>query len=294
MATCWWHWSTRHNTKAFFVREKLAAESPRRDGVNRRSENDRGEDSAKSTDRSPARHRAFQRTLPPPAAHGEGADRCGPSRQSTQTKPNPTHRASHPLHYGHSLFANAHATRVHAEQYKKSPYTTSASRAAAGGGGGVVVAAAATLLPPSSCSSSSPRLSALPRARPDPGGMGAGALGVVAMVAAAVVVAMAGANSEGDALSALRRSLRDPGGVLQSWDPTLVNPCTWFHVTCDRDNRVTRLWATLSLPPSPRAALYCTRRLELGTFGCLGELDREASRVWMSSRFRCGRVDLED
>ena len=60
-------------------------------------------------------------------------------------------------------------------------------------------------------------------------------------LALALVLALAGANSEGDALSALRRSLRDPGGVLQSWDPTLVNPCTWFHVTCDRDNRVTRL-----------------------------------------------------
>jgi len=67
----------------------------------------------------------------------------------------------------------------------------------------------------------------------------AGALGLA--LVAALVLALAGANSEGDALSALRRSLRDPGGVLQSWDPTLVNPCTWFHVTCDRDNRVTRL-----------------------------------------------------
>ncbi|OVA09633.1 Leucine-rich repeat [Macleaya cordata] len=44
-----------------------------------------------------------------------------------------------------------------------------------------------------------------------------------------------------DALYALRRAVKDPGNVLQSWDPTLVNPCTWFHVTCDRDNRVTRL-----------------------------------------------------
>ncbi|KAI8562581.1 hypothetical protein RHMOL_Rhmol03G0046000 [Rhododendron molle] len=34
-------------------------------------------------------------------------------------------------------------------------------------------------------------------------------------------------NSEGDALSALRRSLSDPDKVLQSWDPNLVNPCTW-------------------------------------------------------------------
>ncbi|EPS68473.1 hypothetical protein M569_06294, partial [Genlisea aurea] len=49
------------------------------------------------------------------------------------------------------------------------------------------------------------------------------------------------ANSESDALYALRQSLSDPGNVLRSWDPNLVNPCTWFHVTCNQDNRVTRL-----------------------------------------------------
>ncbi|KAF3323280.1 somatic embryogenesis receptor kinase 2-like protein [Carex littledalei] len=48
-------------------------------------------------------------------------------------------------------------------------------------------------------------------------------------------------NSEGDALHALRTKLSDPNNVLQSWDPTLVNPCTWFHVTCDNNNRVIRL-----------------------------------------------------
>ncbi|VAH65135.1 unnamed protein product [Triticum turgidum subsp. durum] len=58
--------------------------------------------------------------------------------------------------------------------------------------------------------------------------MAAGALGLA--LVAALAVALAGANSEGDALSALRRSLRDPGGVLQSWDPTLVNPCTWLDL----------------------------------------------------------------
>ncbi|XP_076952368.1 uncharacterized protein LOC143626079 [Bidens hawaiensis] len=49
------------------------------------------------------------------------------------------------------------------------------------------------------------------------------------------------ANIEGDALYALRRAVKDPTNVLQSWDPTLVDPCTWFHVTCDSENRVTRL-----------------------------------------------------
>ncbi|KAG8368706.1 hypothetical protein BUALT_Bualt15G0073500 [Buddleja alternifolia] len=49
------------------------------------------------------------------------------------------------------------------------------------------------------------------------------------------------ANAEGDALNALRSNLADPNNVLQSWDPTLVNPCTWFHVTCNSDNSVTRV-----------------------------------------------------
>ncbi|XP_071726235.1 leucine-rich repeat protein 2-like [Rutidosis leptorrhynchoides] len=49
-------------------------------------------------------------------------------------------------------------------------------------------------------------------------------------------------NSEGNALHALRSKLSsDPKNVLQSWDPTLVNPCTWFHVTCDSNNHVIRL-----------------------------------------------------
>ncbi|KAL2894789.1 BRASSINOSTEROID INSENSITIVE 1-associated receptor kinase 1 [Bienertia sinuspersici] len=48
-------------------------------------------------------------------------------------------------------------------------------------------------------------------------------------------------NAEGDALNALKSGLSDPNGVLQSWDPTLVNPCTWFHVTCNTENSVTRV-----------------------------------------------------
>ncbi|KAF9678806.1 hypothetical protein SADUNF_Sadunf07G0074400 [Salix dunnii] len=44
-----------------------------------------------------------------------------------------------------------------------------------------------------------------------------------------------------DALHNLRINLRDPNNVLQSWDPTLVNPCTWFHVTCNNDNSVIRV-----------------------------------------------------
>ncbi|KAG7023886.1 Leucine-rich repeat protein 1, partial [Cucurbita argyrosperma subsp. argyrosperma] len=61
------------------------------------------------------------------------------------------------------------------------------------------------------------------------------------------VLHVALANSEGDALYTLRRSLSDPDNVLQSWDPTLVNPCTWFHITCNQDNRVTRLLPEFSV-----------------------------------------------
>ncbi|KAF5725612.1 hypothetical protein HS088_TW23G00337 [Tripterygium wilfordii] len=48
-------------------------------------------------------------------------------------------------------------------------------------------------------------------------------------------------NMEGDALHSLRSNLNDPSNILQSWDPTLVNPCTWFHVTCNNDNSVIRV-----------------------------------------------------
>ncbi|GAA0171923.1 transmembrane signal receptor [Lithospermum erythrorhizon] len=57
----------------------------------------------------------------------------------------------------------------------------------------------------------------------------------------AVVLPSVKANSEGDALYALRRSLLDPDNVLESWDVNLVNPCTWFHITCNQENRVTRV-----------------------------------------------------
>ncbi|GFY90154.1 somatic embryogenesis receptor-like kinase 1 [Actinidia rufa] len=49
------------------------------------------------------------------------------------------------------------------------------------------------------------------------------------------------ASDEGDALNALKMSLDDPNKVMQSWDSTLVNPCTWFHITCNPENRVTRV-----------------------------------------------------
>eukprot|EP00850_Spirogloea_muscicola_P024038 SM000427S15756 [mRNA] locus=s427:9908:14784:+ [translate_table: standard] len=43
-----------------------------------------------------------------------------------------------------------------------------------------------------------------------------------------------------DALFGVKQQLVDPGQKLESWDPGLDNPCTWFHVTCSND-LVTRL-----------------------------------------------------
>lgn len=66
--------------------------------------------------------------------------------------------------------------------------------------------------------------------------------GVFFLLAIAVSIpSLVSANAEGDALHLFRQSLSDPDNVLQSWDPTLVNPCTWFHVTCNQDNAVTRV-----------------------------------------------------
>ena len=65
-----------------------------------------------------------------------------------------------------------------------------------------------------------------------------------AVLVAVVVVSLApaaAANEEGDALMALRHGLEDPDGVLASWEPNLVNPCTWFHVSCNDDDRIDRM-----------------------------------------------------
>ncbi|OIV96804.1 hypothetical protein TanjilG_08665 [Lupinus angustifolius] len=62
------------------------------------------------------------------------------------------------------------------------------------------------------------------------------------VVAIFLLLVRTNANSEGDALYAFRKAVKDPNNVLNSWDPTLVDPCTWFHVTCDNHNRVTRLY----------------------------------------------------
>ncbi|KAG9134923.1 hypothetical protein Leryth_001219 [Lithospermum erythrorhizon] len=68
-----------------------------------------------------------------------------------------------------------------------------------------------------------------------------GAFGCIVLLILAILSPFAKANSESDALNAFKNVLKDPNNVLASWDTTLVDPCTWFHVTCDADNFVTRV-----------------------------------------------------
>ncbi|XP_077220934.1 uncharacterized protein LOC143854720 [Tasmannia lanceolata] len=48
-------------------------------------------------------------------------------------------------------------------------------------------------------------------------------------------------NSEGNALNAFKMRVSDPYNVLQSWDPTLLNPCSWLHVMCDNQSHLIRI-----------------------------------------------------
>ncbi|KAH9627249.1 hypothetical protein KSS87_018525 [Heliosperma pusillum] len=65
--------------------------------------------------------------------------------------------------------------------------------------------------------------------------------GAVLFLAMSLAVAAVNANVEVDALHEWRQIVYDPNNVMQSWDPTLLNPCTWFHITCNQDNSVTRV-----------------------------------------------------
>ncbi|KAL3619917.1 hypothetical protein CASFOL_034829 [Castilleja foliolosa] len=49
------------------------------------------------------------------------------------------------------------------------------------------------------------------------------------------------ANDEVDALMAFKNGLSDPNNELISWQSSLVDPCTWFHVTCTSDSKVQRI-----------------------------------------------------
>ncbi|KAG0620457.1 hypothetical protein M758_4G217400 [Ceratodon purpureus] len=46
---------------------------------------------------------------------------------------------------------------------------------------------------------------------------------------------------EVDALIAFRNNLINPPDRIKNWDAGLTNPCTFFHITCDDENKVTRM-----------------------------------------------------
>ncbi|XP_028753161.1 BRASSINOSTEROID INSENSITIVE 1-associated receptor kinase 1-like [Neltuma alba] len=91
------------------------------------------------------------------------------------------------------------------------------------------------------------------------------------------------ANAEGDALYAWKTKLVDPNNVLQSWDATLINPCTWFHVTCNSDNSVTRIDledANLSGPLVPQLGqLSNLQYLEVCSNNISGTIPKEIGNL---------------
>ncbi|XP_022941784.1 somatic embryogenesis receptor kinase 2-like [Cucurbita moschata] len=66
-------------------------------------------------------------------------------------------------------------------------------------------------------------------------------LGLLLFISIGKFCANVSATVEATALHVFRSNLEDPNNVLQSWDPTLVNPCTWFHVTCNNENNIIRV-----------------------------------------------------
>ncbi|KAL4304594.1 hypothetical protein GQ457_10G019470 [Hibiscus cannabinus] len=48
-------------------------------------------------------------------------------------------------------------------------------------------------------------------------------------------------NAEVDVLNALRTHLGNSNDVFQSWNIIDVNPCRWYHITCDNESSVTRV-----------------------------------------------------
>ncbi|XP_076909284.1 uncharacterized protein LOC143566478 [Bidens hawaiensis] len=79
-------------------------------------------------------------------------------------------------------------------------------------------------------------------------------------------------NDEGTALLALKTKLSGPENVLQSWDPSLENPCTWYHVTCDYTDHVIRL----DLENSNLGGILA---LELGELGYLQHLELYGNNI---------------
>lgn len=62
-------------------------------------------------------------------------------------------------------------------------------------------------------------------------------------------------SEERMALLRLKRSLSDPRGILNSWNASSSNHCSWFGVSCDSDFRVTRLEIGGNFSRSPSCSI---------------------------------------
>ncbi|KAG8089877.1 hypothetical protein GUJ93_ZPchr0011g27000 [Zizania palustris] len=69
----------------------------------------------------------------------------------------------------------------------------------------------------------------------------AAAAAVLLTAILAAVATLVSCNTEGDILYSQRQAWKDPIGVLESWDPTLATPCSWYHITCNNNNSVIRV-----------------------------------------------------
>ncbi|PHU30048.1 Somatic embryogenesis receptor kinase 1 [Capsicum chinense] len=107
-------------------------------------------------------------------------------------------------------------------------------------------------------------------------------IALVFLVGALAIIAVE-CNSEGDALNAFKMNMLDPNNALQSWDPTLVNPCTWLHVTCNIQNSVTRVdlgGANLSGILTPQlGVLYNLQYLQVENNSISGAIPRELGNL---------------
>ncbi|KAK1697311.1 hypothetical protein QYE76_014008 [Lolium multiflorum] len=108
-------------------------------------------------------------------------------------------------------------------------------------------------------------------------------LAIVLLAAAASTLAVADPSPDAVALQAFRSGLEDPDGELQSWDPELVDLCSWSHIICDANNRVTHIelgYSNLSGPLSPELAkLDQLQYMRVGDNNIQGTIPEEFSDV---------------
>ncbi|XP_073117523.1 leucine-rich repeat protein 1 isoform X2 [Elaeis guineensis] len=106
---------------------------------------------------------------------------------------------------------------------------------------------------------------------------------MVSLLLGLAILAVVDGNSEVDILYSQRLAWTDPNNVLQSWDPTLVNPCTWFHVTCNNDNSVIRVdlgEAGLAGPLIPQLGMLANLQyLELFGNRISGSIPKELGKL---------------